>query len=111
MTTTSDEFVRENHKTNNEIICGMLQDNYNRNFDISSIWNFEESIENDEIMSGDILYFDFVDGKVSLGIAQSNRKFIHFTNHGTTESDFKSNTWSNRFIGTSRIIKENTYEY
>jgi cell wall-associated NlpC family hydrolase len=103
MSTTFDEFVREGKQTNNELVQGMYRSFLGVDLDIDQLWEAGESIEQNEIQTGDLLYFQMSKTEKRVAIASTDSKFVHFTNGGIKESALNSDYWKARFIGTRRL--------
>ncbi|MGG1652267.1 NlpC/P60 family protein [Paenibacillus sp. NRS-1775] len=104
MTKTFDDFVRERKQTNNELVQYMYKSLLGVDLDIDSLWEYGESVEDNEIQVGDILYFKMNETEKRVAIANPNSKFVHFTNQGMKESTLNDDYWDVRFIGARRVI-------
>lgn len=103
MTTTFDEFVREGKQTNNELVQGMYRSFLGVDLDIDQLWEDGESVKENEIQAGDLLYFEINETEKRVAIASSNSNFIHLTNGGIKESSLNNDYWNVRFIGSRRV--------
>ncbi|WP_411735079.1 C40 family peptidase [Paenibacillus sp. M2] len=103
MITTFDKFVREGKQTNNELVQGMYRSFLGVDLDIDQLWEFGESIKENEIQAGDLLYFEMNETEKRVAIANADSKFVHFTNEGMKESTLNNDYWDARFIGTRRV--------